>query len=265
MKILISHDVDHIAMRDHWMHDLFIQRWAAKTILYVMLGKLPVRIGLKRLALVFSGRQHRVPEVMELDRSFGIPSTFFVGMRNGLGMSYPFRAARQMVELIRNEGFAVGVHGVAYDDSQLIAEEHSRFSSIVGPHHPFGVRNHYLRFDARTPEFQKAAGFLYDSSDCGLKPPYESHGMIEFPVCLMDSLILRDSSNELSEVKRRTVEELEKGERLKLPYFTVIFHDCYYSDAFPDHQAWYRWLVQYVSDRYELIDFGRAVQELKVV
>jgi peptidoglycan/xylan/chitin deacetylase (PgdA/CDA1 family) len=263
MKIIISHDIDHISMNDHWVNDLFIPKWVVKTILYVVLGKLPVRIGLKRLALVLSGRLHRVPEVMEIDRKFNIPSTFFVGMRNGLGMSYSLRKARQMLKLIQGEGFEVGVHVVAYDNAQLIREEYDRFVSIVGKDHLFGVRNHYLRFNTQTPAFQSEAGYLFDSSDYGIKAPYRVKGLVEFPVCLMDSYLLSDGQNDLEDVKRRTLEAFQMGEKLELPYFTIIFHDVYFSDLFPEHQAWYQWVVQYVREHYDVTDFVHAIEEMK--
>lgn len=250
-------------MGDHWVNDLFIPKWVVKTILYVVLSRLPVRIGLKRLATVLSGRLHRVPEVMEIDRKFDIPSTFFVGMQNGLGMSYSLRKARQMVELVQSEGFAVGVHGVAYDNAQLIREEHDLFVSIVGKDHLFGVRNHYLRFNTRTPALQAEAGYLFDSSDYGIKAPYKVKGLVEFPVCLMDSYLLSDHQNDLEDVKRRTLEAFQAGERSGLPYFTIIFHDVYFSELFPEHQAWYQWLIQYVRERYEVTDFAHAVAEMK--
>lgn len=264
MKIIISHDIDHVSIHDHWLKEVFIPKWILKTIICVIGGRLSLSVGLKRLALVFGGRQHRVPEVMQVDRRFGIPSTFFVGMRTGLGMSYSLSAASQMVKRIQSEGFAVGVHGVAYDDARLIGEEYARFEAIVGRGNRFGVRNHYLRRGAQTPGLQKVAGYSFDSTEYGLKPPYDDGGLIEFPVCLMDSYILRDCRNDLEEVKRKTLAALAEGERLGLPYFTIIFHDVYFSELFPDHQAWYRWLVQYVRDHYELTDFAQAVQELKV-
>jgi hypothetical protein len=263
MKIIISHDVDHLSIHEHWLRDLFIPKWLVKTFFYMITGRLPLRVGVRRLLLVFQGTFNRLDEVMAIDRAFGIPSTFFVGMRNGLGMSYSLKAAKQTVRRIQQEGFAVDVHGVAFDDARLINEEHARFTAIIGSDQPFGVRNHYLRRCSKTPTLQKAAGYRFDSSEYGLKPPYVVDGMIEFPVCLMDSYLLSDCRNDLEDVKRRTLAAFAEAERLGLPFFTLIFHDPYYSELFPVHQAWYRWLVKYLKDHYELTDFARAGQQLK--
>jgi hypothetical protein len=57
--------------------------------------------------------------------------------------------------------------------------------------------------------------------------------------------------------------ELKKGEQQGLPFFTLIFHDCYFSNLFPDHRDWYLWLAPYLRDHYDLIDFEGAMRELK--
>lgn len=263
MKIIISHDVDHASIHEHWLRDLFIWKYLSKTVFYIITGSLSFRVGLKRLGAIFFRRFHNIHEVMALDRQLGVPSTFFVGMRNGLGMSYPLHVAKQLVAHIQQEGFAVGVHGVAFDDARLISEEHERFAALARENRPFGARNHYLRCCAQTLEFQKTAGYSYDSTEYGMKPPYEVGGMIEFPVCLMDSYLLKETRNDLEEVKRNTLAGLAEGERMNLSYFTIIFHDVYFSERFPDHQAWYRWLVHYLKDHYEWSDFEHAVTELK--
>lgn len=263
MKIIISHDVDHLSIHEHWLKDLFIWKFLFKAILYTMAGRLSFRVGLRRLCALISRRFNNINEVMTVDRQFGVTSTFFVGMRNGLGMSYSLDAAKKTVRRIQREGFTVGVHGVSYNDEQLVREEYDRFAAIVGKDHIFGVRNHYLRFNSKTPVLQSEVGYQFDSSDYGIKAPYRVNGFIEFPVCLMDSYLLRDCRNDLEDVKKRTLEAFQEGEKRGLPYFTIIFHDVYFSDLFPEHQAWYRWLVQYVCDHYEVTDFAHAVEEMK--
>lgn len=263
MKIIISHDVDHVSIHEHWFKDLFIWKFLFKTILYTMTGRLSFRVGLRRLCAFFCSRFQNLDEVMTFDRQFRVPSTFFVGMRTGLGMSYSRDAARQVVEHVRREGFAVGVHGMAFEEAQFINEEYDRFVAIVGEDLTFGVRNHYLRRGAHTSALQRAAGYSFDSTEYALKPPYKVGGLIEFPVCLMDSYVLSDCRNDVEDVKKRTLAAFAEGERLKLPCFTIIFHDVYFSELFPDHQAWYRWLVQYVREHYDLTDFAHAIEEMK--
>jgi hypothetical protein len=263
MKIIISHDVDHIAFREHWGRDLFIPKWLVKNLFYTAAGELDLSLGIRRWVAVFEPRMHRVEEVMDWDHRFGIPSTFFVGVVRGLGLSYALNTAAQMVRLVQDNGFAVGVHGLAYAHPGAIQAEHDRFQMIVAHGRSFGVRNHYLRFRPETPTWQAQAGYLFDSSEYGLKMPYVVNGLVEFPVCLMDSYLLNLRRNVHDDAKGRTLDALERGKRLGLPYFTIIFHDCYLSDLFPDHREWYSWLIGYLQDHYEVTDFTRAVHEWK--
>lgn len=263
MKVIVSHDVDHVSLREHWFRDAFILKWVVKNLLFALSGQVHASLAVRRCAALLQPALHQVPALMETDRQFGIPSTFFVGVARGLNLSYSFAAAAQMVGLIRDRGFRVGVHGIAYENESAIRTEHARFRELMADSRPFGVRNHYLRFTSVTPVLQARAGYFFDSSDHGLRAPYRAGGLVEFPVCLMDSHLLALGRNNGDDVRKRTLAILEEGERQGLPFFTVIFHDCYFSDLFPEHQAWYMWLARYLRDRYEMIDFEGAVRELE--
>lgn len=263
MKVIVSHDVDLIAVHEHLFRDAFIPKWLVKHLLFAATRQISPGLACRRVGALAGSRLHRAPEVMELDRQFGIPSTFFVGVARGIGMSYGLRAAGQMVRLIRAQGFPVGVHGIAYEREDNVRREYARFRAMPGTEEPFGVRNHYLRFGPKTAALQAAAGYAFDSSDYGLRPPYVVDGLVEFPVCLMDSRLLRLGRNDLADVQRRTQETLEEGRRLGLPYFTIIFHDCYFADMFPVHRQWYAWLVRYLHDHHPVTDFVSAADEVK--
>jgi len=263
MKIIISHDVDHISFREHWHRDLFVPKWLAKNCLYAGTGKVKPALALRRLAAIGTARLHRVEELMEVDSLAGIRSTFFVGVSRGLALSYTFAAAAEMVQRIRAGGLPVGVHGIAYRDGGAIQAEYDRFRRLLGDGPSFGVRNLYLRFGPETLVLQAQSGYLFDSSEYGLKAPYAAEGIVEFPVCLMDARLLALSRNDPDDVRRRTIAALDEGRRLGLPYFTIIFHDCYFSHLFPDHHDWYSWLIKYLPDHHEVTDFAAAVRDLR--
>jgi hypothetical protein len=181
MKVIVSHDVDHIAFSEHWLRDLVIPKWFAKNLLYAAMGKLSLSLATRRLAAVLGPYMNHVRELMNLDHRFGVRSTFFIGVSQGLGMSYTLEAAVEMVNLIRDSGFPVGVHAIAHDHGGAIQDEHNRFRKLVADDSPFGVRNHYLRFGPRTPALQARAGYLFDSSEYGLKAPYLVGGIGRVP------------------------------------------------------------------------------------
>ncbi len=263
MKVIVSHDVDHITFAEHFTRDMYIPKWLAKNIGYGLMRQIPLGLACRRMAAIATQKLNHVAEVMETDRRCGIPSTFFVGMANGLSMSYSLAAAAEMVKLVQDGGFAAGVHGIAYTDEAAIRAERDRFREISSREALFGVRNHYLRLRGETLGLQARAGYAFDSSEYGQRNPYVVDQMVEFPVCLMDAYLLSLGRNDIEDVKRRTLDALQHGRELGLSHFTIIFHDCYYSALFPDHQAWYDWLVRHLSDNYDVTDFASALGEIK--
>lgn len=270
MKVIISHDVDHIGGWCHWYKDLFWEKFLVKNGLHV--GRVDFHVWLKRWGYVFKRALDNVDTVMALDCAHDIKSTFFVGVANGLGMSYSYRAASKMVEHIRANGFDCGVHGIASSNFNSIQEECARFAHIPGlcigsdPMCKFGVRNHYLRGrgDRRMHQWQADAGYLFDSTDFEIAPVYQVGSLWEFPVCLMDAAFISDFRNEPENLQAVTIKALEEGRMKNLDYFTIIFHDVYYNrDVFPDHYNWYNWLVDYVSSHYETCSFRDAISEMK--
>ena len=263
MKIIITHDVDHINWSEHWKNDFFISRWIIRNLFYFISGKIRFSLLWKRLLAVFRKRFNRIGEVMEFDRKFNIPSTFFVGLNSGLGMSYSSNCAKKMIHYIRNYGFEVGVHGIAYTDGNAISDEFERFKAIVGENYTFGVRNHYLRYKNSTLNFQEQAGYIFDTTNYGVMNPYKSGNIWEFPVCLMDSYLFCDGKDDFNKAKEQTLLELKKAEELNLKVFTIIFHDPHFSDLFPGHRAWYIWLIQYLKTKYSFVDFKSMIVHLE--
>ena len=216
---------------------------------------------------MFRKRIDNVDAVMSLDRAKGIRSTFFVGMANGLGMCYSYESATKMVRHIAQAGFDCGVHGIAFNDLTSINAEYKRFMMCIGsgPVH-FGVRNHYLRGrgDVKMHDWQAAAGYVFDSTDFEIKNPYKVNTLWEFPVCLMDASFISDRRNDLESLKATTIVALKEGEAKGLSHFTIIFHDVYYNErVYPDHKAWYDWLLDYVTTHYEICSFKEAIAELE--
>lgn len=287
MKIIISHDVDHIGGWCHWWRDLYWEKFFAKSLIFLFArwvyrlsgGRICTeRFGsgisfglfLLRLKTMFARKMENTELLMDFDAKYGVPSTFFVGMDNVLGMSYSLANAESLIHKIMDRGFDVGVHGVAFDNQAGISAEHNRFEKICSNHqspitnHQFGIRNHYLRGqeNLETHKMQADAGYLFDSTDYGLNKPYRVGNMWEFPLSLMDAYLLADSENDLEDVKRKTLDALHAAEEKQLPYFMLLFHNP--SRAFLDAWNWYQWVVRYLSaNGYEFISFKDAVDELE--
>jgi hypothetical protein len=121
VKIIVSHDVDHLFWSEHLFRDLYIKTFAA------------------RINFWSDKRINRLDELMAYERSMNIPATYFFVMRRGLGVAYHVSKAKPVIEKVSVNGFNVGVHGMAYNDLKTMREEFDEFKKISGLD-KFGVR-----------------------------------------------------------------------------------------------------------------------------
>lgn len=267
MKIIISHDVDHLYVWDHLKRDLIIEKLWVRSVLHFFQRRISFRTLVCRLLMPFHNRMHRIDELMEFDRNHGIPSIYFFGMANGLGMSYHKSEAFPIIKKVIAQSFDVGVHGIDYQRMEVMKKEHDDFLSMSGLK-DFGIRNHYVRFDEETFAKQNKVGYLFDSTwfdkkKLNLKAPYKVGDMWEFPLHIMDGYICREG--EWREGVRATIRALERANAMGLSYFTILFHDYFFDDnCFPQLKIWYMEMIEYCEKRgYEFISYRKAIEELE--
>lgn len=267
MKIIVSHDVDHIDVIDHIFIDLIIEKMFIRSILQILSGRISWSTCFHRITMIFRGRMNRIAEVMEYDRQNGIPSTFFFGMANGLGMSYSREKAASYIEMVQAKGFDVGVHGVDYMVLDKICAEHDAFKKISGLD-SFGIRNHYVRFDDETFSKMNQAGYLFDTTQFNKKKtelinPYKVGNMWEFPLHIMDGYICEQGR--LAEGLDKTYKIINEAEKKGIKYLTILFHDYQFDDNFdPQLKEWYTSAIAYCKRMgYEFISYKDAVLELE--
>ena len=265
MKAIISHDIDHISVKEH-RKDLIVPKFLTRTLLEKLSGAITGREFNRRLYETFiTGKWQNIEELMQFDLSHNIPSTFFIGVKNGLGLSYSLQQASYWVDQIKRKGFSLGLHGISFDEIVQISYEYDVFRSISGLDQ-FGVRTHYLRLSNHTLEFFNEIGFEFDTSDYSIKSPYRIGTMVEFPLIIMDSRIFNPNHKlfplPLGKAKDETRKIIDKTEQLNIPYLTILHHDMYYSDSFIDIKNWYEWLIEFlIQNNIQLIDYSNAVNE----
>ena len=266
-KVIVSHDVDHLFPREHYTRDLIYPKLWVRSFLKMAKGSISPAIFKARFASTVEKRRHRLPEMMDFDEAYGVPSTFFFGMNQGLGMSYKPNECKPVVEEVMGRGFDVGVHGICYDDGEGIREEHDRFKSLFGVN-DFGIRMHYVRRDDNTFSRLSDAGYLFDTTQFGkdsidFTAPYKVGNMWEFPLYVMDGYIVSDGA--LEEGMENTFQALEEVEKRGLPYFTVLFHDYLFNDiCFPTPSTWYKQLIdKLATEGYEFVSYKDAIKELE--
>lgn len=262
MKVIVSHDVDHLYLSDH-LFDTFLPGLLLKSLK----GWAQKGLTLKQVLARFKYAQlNRVKELHQFNKENGVQETFFFGMRNALNLSYNYKKAKPFIEYLQSEEVEIGLHGIAYNDLSLLKEEQQRLNEMLGHTEPFGIRNHYLRQNEDTKSLMEKLGFIYDSTDLDIRSPYQVSEMWEIPISVMDASLIGYGKNNAPEIKKKTLSIIEEAEQKKLPFFVVNFHDVYFSEGFPYHHEWYKWLINYLSSRsFEFITFKQAVHQLKVL
>jgi|WetSurMetagenome_2_1015567.scaffolds.fasta_scaffold213430_2 hypothetical protein len=265
MKIIISHDVDHLYPSDHLKDLIFPKLWL-RSSLQLIQGKINLKTWYNRLTSIFGKRMNMIPELISFEESNKIKSTFFFGMESALGMSYSKKKALRWIDFVRQSNFEVGVHGINFDDINKINKEFQDFRKITNLH-SFGIRMHYVRYNNLTFKHLSNTGYYFDTSEFNkheieLKAPYQVGQMWEFPLHIMDVYILE---NGLQKAKELVISSLKKANEEGIPYFTILFHDYFFNiKTYPDFQGWYIWLAEYlISRKYEFVTYQEAISELE--
>lgn len=264
MKIIISHDVDHLYPKDH-LKDLIFPKLLVRSTIEFFLGKITSREWFLRIQTPFAKKMNYIEELMKFDKENNVKSTFFFGMDKCLGMSYDSRFAEPYIKMLNENGFDTGVHGCDYDNFDNIKREHDKFKKIL-EREDFGIRMHYVRYDERTFSKLSEAGYLFDTSEFNkktgylIKEPYKIDNIWEFPLCLMDSYLPYD----FEKAKKMAIEILKKAGSLDIQYFTILFHDSHHCDNYSVYRDWYGWFVDYaINKKHKFTSYIDAIAELE--
>ncbi|MCD4712907.1 MAG: hypothetical protein K8R73_06450 [Clostridiales bacterium] len=267
MKIIISHDVDHITVWEH-RRDLIIPKFVVRSFIEFALGFIASSELNGRLKNLAKGKWQNLEELMRFDKENRVPSTFFVAVSNGRGLSYSISRAEYWIKRILSQGFDVGVHGICYENYDNIKEEYGIFRHLSGLDE-FGIRMHYLMNSDSTLEFLNKCGYLFDSTTYELSNPYRACNLWEFPLHIMDGNILckgsRWQDQNLDQAQSTTKRIMEDAFNRGIKYFSILFHDIYFCDSFKTWKEWYMWLIRYLKDNHiEFILYKDAIKDLDV-
>lgn len=262
MKIILSHDVDHLYWDEHYFKDLYLLGSLYRNTKGFLSHKIDLKLYLKRLK--FWGRIHQLPELIDFYKSYGIKADFFFGMQNALGLSYHYKSAERWILQLIDNGHHVGVHGIAFENKENIDIEYKRFKELSGLH-KFGIRTHYLKLSEFSLELFAQQGYIYDSSIEKITLESKMNNMWEIPITIMDVSLVENAqlNQDIETWKSNTIKRLESAEVEQLSYFVINFHDLYFADTFPVMKEWYIWLIDLLkSENYQFITFEDAVDEL---
>jgi len=266
MKVIVSHDVDHLHPSEHFFNDLFLPKMWVRSMLECLHRQISLKVFINRFLLTFGKRLNRIVELCEYDKSKGVKATYFFGMDNVLGMSYKKEKALPYIKYVIAQGFDAGVHGCNFDDAEAIKKEHDTFALLTGELF-FGVRNHYVRYNTNTFQYMSDAGYRFDTTEFNkleleYKAPYKVGNMWEFPLSIMDVYVLHHNYNEAQRQVRTFVDEVSQ---IKGAYLTILLHDTSYNPkTHPEEKAFYEWLIDYlICKGAEFVTYKEAIIELE--
>jgi peptidoglycan/xylan/chitin deacetylase (PgdA/CDA1 family) len=136
-----------------------------------------------------------IPDYMEIEEKFNVRSTFFFRTfyENGDVLDY-----ENDIEQLQKSNWEIGLHTdpSSIDDLDKIRLEKEKLESITGKQ-IIGNRVHFLNYNPELPNKLEKLGFNYDSSLKHSKDRIDEkemgysriHGIIEFPVTLMDAYL----------------------------------------------------------------------------
>lgn len=267
MKVIISHDIDHMTVWEHLLKDLIIPKFVVRANIELLKGKVGLLEYSNRMLDFFKNQWQRIDEVMDFNDKMGIKSTFFIGVNNGVGLSYSLKHVEKWAPKIIERNFEIGVHGISFDNYEAIKMEFDIFKEITKMS-DFGIRMHYLRKNDETLDFIEKAGYLYDATPQGFVDPYKHNNMWVFPLQIMDGWMVngakRYQSRSLEQAKEETIKKIKKAKELKLSYLSILFHDRYMSDSFVTWKEWYQWLIVYLQkEGFEFVLHKEAINSLE--
>ena len=268
MKAIISHDVDHLTVWEH-KDDFIVPKHLVRSCIELGLGHISVRQVLKRFEnIIVSNKWNNLDALMKFDEAHGVPSTFFFGVANGMGLKYALKKASPWMALVKQGGFSIGVHGIAFEHLDEIRKEYDIFAHASGLSE-FGIRMHYLRNNHDTTNHLANAGYIFDSSIQRMMGPYKVKGLWEFPVHIMDGQIMCVNASwqnqTLSQAKETTKALIDKVNKHGIEYLTIVSHDRYFCESFKTWYEWYVWLVDFLHEiSVPVVSYHDAMNELNI-
>ncbi len=267
MKAIISHDIDHLTLTEHYLRDMIVPKYFVRSYIELFSGKISISEMIKRYEDVFKNQWQHIDELYQFNKIKHVPTTYFIGVNKGVGLNYSQKHAIYWIHKMIEMGCDVGVHGIEYENFDSINAEYTLFKEIA-KQSSHGIRMHYIRTNNHTYSNMAKVGYAFDSSEMSFNAPYKIGTMWEFPFQIMDGYIIEKpkqwQSKNFLQSCNETKKIIDKVIDLQLPYLGIDFHDRYFSDAHKTWKDWYMWLVEYlISQKVEFVNFKMAIKELE--
>jgi len=262
MKIIISHDVDHLTASEHFK-DSLIPKFIIRNTIELILKKITFTEYGRRFNSIITNKWNNISELIDYNKKHNIPATFFIGVNNGIGLNYNLNLSSKWIKEIIARGVDCGVHGIAYNNFNDVKEEYKTFQQLSGLKE-FGIRMHYLRNDEKTFDNLSKCGYIFDSTEYGINKHHKISEMHEFPLHIMESYELEAGKKWQSKTTQEAVEtaigKIKEAEEKGIEYLTILFHDRYFDHSFQSWKNWYIDITNYCKAQgYEFVNYKQAI------
>jgi len=88
MKVIVSHDIDHISASEHYFKDLIVPKHLVRSKIEFLTGKIGIGELANRYMELFRNKWHNLDELQSFNKQHSLPNTFFIGVQNGLRFSF---------------------------------------------------------------------------------------------------------------------------------------------------------------------------------
>jgi len=273
MKIIISHDVDHITVWEH-KKDLIIPKHILRSFIEFSIGYSSLSELINRFKSITKNKWQNIDELIDFDKINVIPSTFFVAVKNGRNLNYSLKNAQIWINRIIESGLDLGLHGLAYSNYSAIKEEYTIFKNL-SKLNTFGIRIHNIGkrdcdigLTKENLALMNKAQFLFSSNSFEFINPYKVGDFWDFPIHIMDGYILERNGifkkQTLEQAKQETVQLVQDACEKGIRFFNILFHDIYFSNNFNKCREWYMWFVCHIKKSgFQFVNYRKAIQELE--
>lgn len=267
MRAIVSHDIDHLTPSEHYLKDLIVPKYFVRSKIELFTGKISLMEFFNRFGDLFKNQWQHLEALNAFNQKFKVPATYFIGVNQGLGLSYTKEQSAFWIDKLLKMGCEVGAHGIEFESLGKIQAEFDLFKELSGQTN-IGTRMHYIRKNEHTFSNMAKAGYLFDSSEMSFNAPYKIGSMWEFPFHIMDGYIIEKPKQwqckNFFQCCEETKKIIDKVFDLNLPYLGIDFHDRYFSKSHKTWMDWYMWLIEYLSSqKIEFVNFKQAVNQLE--
>jgi len=266
MYIIISHDVDHLSVKEHIFKDLIIPKFFVWQWIEFIKSNISFNELLQRYKEVFTNNWNHIKQLQEFNKKNGVKATYFFWMDNALWLSYTPQQAKEYIKYLLKNWADVGIHWINFDNKEKLKKEFEIFQEISWLEN-FWIRNHYLRQNKNTKKIMADIWFLFDTTDY-IQENYKIEkidNMYEIPFQIMDGTLFNFNQKwlNLEQAKQYTMNLLNQAIENKQKYFAILFHQRYFTDSFKTRKNWYIWFVSYCKDKkYTFINYKDLINEL---